>query len=119
RTAAVAGARLDRVRRPVPTARPPRRRSTLGSCRYARPVAFVGQRGNESPDSSDPSSPLPSAGPPTGYGPLPVGVEPFMQRSSKRTRLLIAGGATLAIGAACTYTFLVDPNTSSAYPQCP
>ena len=35
----------------------------------------------------------------------------FVGRAAERTRMLIAGGATLALGAACLYTFLVDPNT--------
>ncbi len=56
------------------------------------------------------------AGPGTMLGP---GVESFTARSSSRTRHLIAIGATAALAGACLYTFMVDPNTSSAYPQCP
>jgi hypothetical protein len=41
-------------------------------------------------------------------------------RRSKRTSQVLAVGATVALGAACLYTFLVDPNNpSNAYPQCP
>jgi hypothetical protein len=36
-------------------------------------------------------------------------------RSSRVTSLVTAG----ALGAACTYLAFVDPNESSAYPQCP
>ena len=36
-------------------------------------------------------------------------------RSSRVTSLITAG----TLGAACTYLALVDPNESSAYPQCP
>lgn len=53
-------------------------------------------------------------------GALPAGVTEFVGTSSRRTRILIAGAATVTLGAACLYTFLVDPNNpSNAYPQCP
>jgi hypothetical protein len=50
--------------------------------------------------------------PPVAYVPEP--------RRSKRASQVIAVGATVALGAACLYTFLVDPNNpSNAYPKCP
>lgn len=48
------------------------------------------------------------------------GVVPYERTSSPTTRRFIAIGAAAALGAACLYTFLVDPNVpTNAYPQCP
>ena len=67
---------------------------------------------DERTDPDGPDGPPPSA--------LPAGVTEFVGTSSRRTRILIAGAATVTLGAACLYTFLVDPNNpSNAYPQCP
>ena len=85
-------------------------------------MAFVGSRGNAEPGTSGDGATDPAVDPRT-IGPdgsvLPADFEPYLGQSSKRTRMLIAGAATLALGGACLYTFMVDPNTSSAYPQCP
>ena len=85
-------------------------------------MAFVGSRGNSQPDVSGERAGTPS-GDPGAISPdasvLPPDFQPYLGQSSKRTRRLIAGAATLALGGACLYTFMVDPNSSSAYPQCP
>lgn len=46
-----------------------------------------------------------------------VGVVPPVV-STRWSRLAVVGGG-LAIAGSCAYLALVDPNTSSAYPQCP
>jgi len=83
-------------------------------------VAFLGSQGNAEPDltGGDPEPSGPSVEPSRSV--LPPGVQPFTGQSTKRTRILLAGAATLALGAACLYTFMVDPNVpTNAYPQCP
>lgn len=91
-------------------------------------VAFVGSRGNAEPGATgttgaDGADTRPAPPDPAALGPdpsvLPADFQPYLGESSPRTRRLIAVGAALALGGACVYTFLVDPNTSSAYPQCP
>ena len=78
-------------------------------------MTFVGSPGNAESGATDPVP-----GPGTAPEGLAPGVAPFMVRSSKRTRILVAGAATAALGAACLYTALVDPNNpSNAFPQCP
>jgi hypothetical protein len=85
-------------------------------------VAFVGSKGNAGPGLPGGDAGTPTDDPST-IGPdgsvLPADFAPYLGQSTKRTRVLIAGAATLALGGACLYTFLVDPNSSSAYPQCP
>lgn len=76
--------------------------------------------------ASDPSAPADTptdhrpAPPPgvRGYD-LPPGVTPYAGGSGRLAGRVVAVGAAVGLGAACAYTFLVDPNTSSAYPQCP
>jgi hypothetical protein len=83
-------------------------------------VAFVGQQPSANPDPSAPDHRDDGPDLSLAAGALPVGTQSFVARSSRRTRILIAGGASLALGAACLYTFAVDPNVpSNAYPQCP
>ena len=50
----------------------------------------------------------------TVAGDLDAGV-PVASRSTRLTAIATVG----ALGAACAYTAMVDPNESSAYPQCP
>ena len=48
--------------------------------------------------------------------PLPPGVR---SERSRLSRWICAGGMAAASAATATYIFLVDPNVSKAYPQCP
>jgi hypothetical protein len=49
-----------------------------------------------------------------------TGFVPYAPTRNPRTQKLLAVGTTIALGSACLYTFLVDPNNpSNAYPQCP
>lgn len=64
-----------------------------------------------SPVVGPPPPPLPGAsGAPPPSAPIPAAT-----RASKTTALLTVG----ALGATCGYLALVNPNESSAYPQCP
>lgn len=64
------------------------------------------------PEASGPGGDaLPTA---TPAPPLPAG-SVLPSRASKITALVAAG----ALGSACLYLAMVDPNSSGAYPQCP
>lgn len=78
-------------------------------------MTFVG-----SPHGGEPRPPAPAddSGP-VAPG-LAPGVVPYEGQSKPWTKRLLAGAAVIGLGAACAYTFLVDPNNpANAYPQCP
>jgi len=71
--------------------------------------AASGNTGTTAADSATANAPAP---PPP---PAPPSGSVLPTRASRITAVVAAG----ALGSACLYTAMVDPNTSGAYPQCP